>query len=511
MLFTPKFKLVPLLLLLALTACSSKESIAPNPTTAVEPSDKSLTLLFNVQSHTIDPHTDVIYTAVRAGIAETLVSIDNTLTLQPALAESWDSEDGQNWTFHIREGVTFHNGETLDAASVKASLERAQELNPSVKNSLHIKELKAEGQILTLVTDTIFPQLPSDLVHPNTAILASESTEDSPIGTGPFVLTSFRPGSELNVERNSSYWGGEVKLAKAKFAFNEDASARLLAIQAKSADIVYRPPIESFDQLRSDSSLTLESLTGLRAHQLIYNTNNTDLKNEEVRRAFDALIDRESIVGSIMSGQATSAQGPFLSEAPFSPKYLTKSFDLEKARQSFAEAGYEVENGLVTSNGKPLSFQLLTYQSRAELPLISQMIQASAKELGITIDIRQVDNADEYLAANDDWDLATYSSITAPRGDASYFLNAAYTTEGALNYGRVKHPELESLIGKLNTTVPEAERNELAKEAVAYIDQHMLNSYIIHPNNFVVYNKQVKNWVTSKSEYYMLTKDLDIE
>uniref|UniRef100_UPI00046E9892 ABC transporter substrate-binding protein n=1 Tax=Paenibacillus forsythiae TaxID=365616 RepID=UPI00046E9892 len=180
-------------------------------------------------------------------------------------------------------------------------------------------------------------------------------------------------------------------------------------------------------------------------------------------------------------------------------------------RQSFAAAGYQVDNGRVLQDGQPLAFRLLTYQARAELPLIAQLIQANARELGITVDIRLVDNIDEYLAANNDWDLAVYSSITAPRGDASYFLNAAYTPEGALNYAHVHQPELEVLIGKLNAAISEGERNAIAQEAVGYIDKHVLNSYIIHPNHFVVYSNHVKNWVTSKSEYYLLTKDLDIE
>lgn len=511
---------VSLLLLLSLTACTGQKAAEPaaNQTAgtagageAVKADGKSVNLLFNVQSNTIDPHTDVNYTAVRAGIAETLVMIGNDLKLQPAVAESWSSQDGQKWEFKIREGVKFHNGEPVDAAKVQASLERAQELNASVKSSLHIREMHADGQTLTIITTEPFPQLPSDLVLPNTAVLAPESSAEQPIGTGPFRLVSFKPGIELNVERNESYWNGAAKLERAKFSFNEDANARLLAIQAKSADIVYRPPIESFDQLRADPSLTLDSLPGLRAHQLIYNTRNAHFQNEGVRRAFDHLIDREAIVSAVMSGQARAAEGPFLKEAPFSPAYEPKKFGLDEAREAFASAGYQVNDGIVSQDGKPLRFRLLTYQSRAELPLISQMIQANAKELGIEIEIRLVDNIDEYLAMNDDWDLATYSNVTAPRSDASYFLNAAYTPEGALNYGHIEDRELIDLINKLNGTVDEEKRNDLAKQAAAIVDKRVHNSFIIHPNNFVVYSNKVLGWVTSSSEYYLLTKDLDVK
>ncbi|MDI3411536.1 hypothetical protein QKW52_20310 [Bacillus sonorensis] len=72
-------------------------------------------------------------------------------------------------------------------------------------------------------------------------------------------------------------------------------------------------------------------------------------------------------------------------------------------------------------NGKPLSFTLLTYQSRPELPLIAQVLESNAKQLGISIKIQQVENIDEYLSENGDWDMATYSAMTAPRGTRAIF------------------------------------------------------------------------------------------
>lgn len=82
--------------------------------------------------------------------------------------------------------------------------------------------------------------------------------------------------------------------------------------------------------------------------------------------------------------------------------------------------------------------------------------------------------------------------------------------EGALNYGRVHVPELTGMISQLNTTVNEEERNKLALKAVTLIDQENLQSFLVHPNNVVAYRDYVHNWVTSQSEYYLLTQDLDV-
>jgi peptide/nickel transport system substrate-binding protein len=162
-------------------------------------------------------------------------------------------------------------------------------------------------------------------------------------------------------------------------------------------------------------------------------------------------------------------------------------------------------------DGKALTLNLFTYSYRPELPLIAQMLQSNAKEIGITINIKQVENIDEYLAENQDWDLATYSLITSPRGDASYFLNSAYMPGGAINPGQIKNEEVITIIDELNRTVDEQKRIELSKEAIGIIDKETLHSFIVHPNNTVVYKDYVQNWMTSKSEYYTLTKELDVK
>jgi peptide/nickel transport system substrate-binding protein len=477
-----------------------------------EKNAKDLTLLFNFPTNTIDPHLDSNYTMVRSGVGETLVKISEDLKIEPWLAEEWESKDGQNWTFKIREGVTFHNGKKVDAQAVKASLERAIKDSPSVKAALKISKMEADGQLLTIQTDEVFPQFPSELVHPNTTIVdvTEKDFDKKPIGTGPFKITSFEPGVALKVERFEKYWDGKAKLDKATFAFNEDANARLMALQSGDADIIFRPPVENLEQLKEDK-VKVESVPGLRTHQLLFNMDSPYMKDENVRKAIDALVDHKEIVEHILNGHAVEAKGPFLTDFPFTPSYEEKKRGIEVARQYFTQAGFQVESGKLMKDGKTVQLKVLTYSSRPELPLTVQILQSKAKELGIEMTIQQVENIDEYLAANDDWDFATYSSLTAPRGDAAYFLNATYMPNGALNYANVNHPELTAIIHQLNQTVEVNERNKLATEAIKIIDKEMLHSFVVHPNIIVAYRDGVKNWVTSKSEYYMLTKDLDVD
>ncbi|MNW35572.1 Nickel-binding periplasmic protein precursor [compost metagenome] len=499
-----------------LTACtntgtSGTNGSSENTATTSPVTKKELTFLFNFSSQTIDPHLD--YTPLRAGVVETLVKLGEDLSIQPWLADRWESKDGQNWTFHIREGVTFQNGSTLNAEAVQKSLERAIEINPGMQQVLKIKQMQASGQELSITTEQPFPQFPSELVHPNTAVVdvTAANPDKTPVGTGPFRVASFVSGSSLQVERYDGYWDGIAKLDRAAFNFNEDGNARLSALMAGDADVVYRPPVESISSIESDQQYHLESVVSLRTHELIFNTKKGELQNVNVRKAFDALVNRDELKDEIMGGQATLAQGPFLPEFPFVPNYEAKTTGATAALEWFAKAGYDVKDGKVTHNGEPLSFRLVTYSSRAEFPLFAQVLQAQARELGITITIDQLDNYEDYLLQQDDWDLGTYSPLIAPRGDASYFLNVAFKPDGSLNFGKINDPELTGQIDKLDQTVDTQQRNELIRQALERIDEQMYYSYLVHPNTLVAYRDRVKNWVTSKSEYYMLTNQLDVQ
>ncbi|MCM3765623.1 nickel ABC transporter substrate-binding protein [Neobacillus niacini] len=509
-----KFSLLFSLILMLLSACSSSEG-ANSPSGAENKNqetnqNKELTFLSNFPSETMDPHLN--WTPLRAGIVETLVKINEDLQIEPWLATEWSSEDGQTWTFNIRENITFQNGNKLDAAAVKASFERLIVVSDSMKNALKIQSMNAEGQTLTIITEEPLPQFPSELVHPNAAIIdaTEENFEQKPVGTGPFMVDAFEAGTKVTLKSYEQYWDGKPKLNSVILTFNDDANARTLALQSGDADISFRPAIESIEMLQGDSSIKSDVAPSSRTHLLMYNTNKEALSDVKLRKALDAMLDRDAIVASIMANQATAAYGPFLPQFPFAPDYEKKQFSMDLAKKYLEEAGYEIVNGEAKKDGKPLTLTVVTYSYRPELPLISQLLQSNAKQLGIKINIQVVENIDEYLMTTD-WDLATYSLNTAPRGDASYFLNSVYMPGGAMNFSKLEHESLKPIINELNGTIEEDMRIQLAKEAVSIIDEEYLHSSIVYPNIFVAHKDSVEDWVTNKSEFYMITKDLGVK
>ncbi len=494
------------LCLFSLSGCMNKSE---------EEGKKHLHFLYNFSTNSLDPHVDSSYVPLRAGITETLIKLDEeNLSIEPWLAESWEGEDGQNWVITLRDDVKFQNGKLMDAEAVKMSLERALKESVAIQNALKIEQIEADGNILRIKTTEPFPEFISELVNPNVAIIdvSEKDIINNPIGTGPFKLKSFVPGSKLELERYDEYWDGASKLESVTFSFNEDANARTLALKSGQVDVVYRPEVESLEILKEDDAIEVESTSTFRVHQMTMNMQRESMKDVNLRLAIDAVINKQEIVDKILLGHGEVAAGPFLPSLPFAPTYETQPSGEDVAIEYLEKAGYSLKDGKMQKDGEQLTLTLLTYPARADLPLIAQVFQSDAKQIGINVEIKQIETPEEYMASNRDWDLATYSNLTAPRGDAGYYLNATYHPKGALNFSQANEPELTAIIDKLNQTVNQEDRAILAEQAADYVHEHMINSFVLHPSTIVAYNKdKVVNWVTTKSEYYMITNELDVK
>lgn len=467
--------------------------------------------------NTTDAHIVNAAFVLNSGAVESLVGIDpETLKPYPWLAESWQSDDAQHWTFAIRPGITFHNGNPLNAEAVRASLQHAIEVNPGVAAALKIQDVQAvDDSTLTITTESVYPALISNLIHQNAVIVDVTDPGDLPIGTGPFKFESFDPNTEAVLVRNTDYWDGQAKLDRIVMAANADANARMLAIQAGDADVIYRPSTESIEALSADPDITVESVPGNRVYHLMYNYSgqNAELwNNAEFRRGIDALMDRQAIVDGVMAGQGTVAFNPFPGDWPFSPTPMNHPSGTEAALKHFEAAGLDVKDGKVFKDGQPLTLKVVTYIARPELPLIAQLLRDSAAKVGITMDIQVADNIDEYVETHE-FDIMTYSLLTITRGDGSFFLNGTFGQGGAQNHGHFENPTLTSMLDAYNSELDADARNEKAKQIASWLEAEAINSYLVVPNETSAYNNRVTGWQTpiNEFEFPMMTKDLDID
>ena len=505
--------LLLILLLMMITGCNNEAGTEKKEEDQSTSEDKSLTMLFSFASKTIDPHQD--WMGVRAGIAETLVKLDDDLEIQPWLAESWEQKDETTWVFTLKEGVTFHDGSPVNGEAVKASFERAIEVNEALASALKIDKIEADGQQITFKTTEEYPAFLSELVHTNASIIKAdaENIGEQPIATGAFQVESFSSEEEIKLKKYPKYWDGEANVDRISIKFNSDANVRALALQSGEADIAYHLPPESLEPIESHDELRVESVASLRVHFFLYNSAKPELQDVKVRQALDLLVNRPVAVEEIMNGHATAANGPFNRDFEFASEKDPAAYDPSKAEMLLKEAGYEKnEDGNLEKDGKPLELTLATYEGRPELPMMAQYFQSEAANLGIKVNVVTVENIDSYLwEQQQEWDIVTYSNLTAPRGDGGYFLNVAYLPDGSLNPGQINIPEVNNLTKQLNTEADQEKRIELQKKAVEKIQEEVSQSFILHPHIIVGVNQRVKNWKPGSEEYYLITNEMDVE
>ncbi|RJE87018.1 ABC transporter substrate-binding protein [Paenibacillus sp. 1011MAR3C5] len=493
-------------------------------TTDVDPSaktdaDKKVTIIHSLPSESMDPHNEWI--ALRAGVTETLVRLNEKMEVSPWLASAWEAKDERTWSFTIRDGIAFQDGTKLDAAAVKASFERGMEDSEALSAGLKLQAMEANGQELIFTTKEPHPAFPTELVHPTASIvsvaaekkLGKEAFNKAPVGTGPFKVVQFIPGQEITLDRYDGYWDGTAKLSAVKFLFNGDANVRTLAFQSKQADIVYHLAPEALTTIESDQQLSVQSVTSLRTHYFTYNPQSASVSDIRVRRAIDKLIDRDTIVKDIMLGHALPANGPFNNTLPFGSGEAAQQLDQAEAQKLLESAGYKKNSdGKLEKDGKLLVLKLIAFSGiNPELPLIPLLVQSEAAKVGITIEVTSVEYPDVYIKDHSDWDLSTSSYLTSPRGDGGSFLNSAYLPGGSYNAANVKVDNLEPILMELNTTGDVQKRSELTQQAVQLINEAKVHSFIIHPNILVGVHNRIMNWRPGAEEFYLVTNKMDVQ
>ena len=177
------------------------------------------------------------------GISENLFRLDANYVPQPWIAESYENVDDLTWKFTIRDGVTFSDGNPVTAEAVKKCFERTYAKNDRAGSTLAISSMEADGQVLTIVTETPNPTILNDLCDPLLGIYDADKEADPELGvscTGPFVATSFSAMTEVQMEKNENYWGGTPKVDTVDLKIIDDTEALNMALQNGEIDLIAR-------------------------------------------------------------------------------------------------------------------------------------------------------------------------------------------------------------------------------------------------------------------------------
>jgi len=453
------------------------------------------------------------YILMRIGCTESLAAVDYEGRIVPELAESWQvAEDGVTWTFTLRRGVMFHNGEPLTADLVAEHYRRIRKgKSPLAKAPIASIEAR-DARTLVIKTQSPFAPLPAYLAHYDSGILHpasfnGEGKVTRPIGTGPFRYTGRKGNQELYFERSEGWWGKpRPVLNKVVYRKIPDGQTRALLAesgQVNMARILGPAAIESIEA-SGRMKVYIEDIA--RTRLLVMNLTKPPFDDARVRRAINYAIDREALVRYVLGGVGRPAVGLFPPSFIWAPKDIQGyPYDPEKARALLAEAGWKQKDadGVLMKDGKRFEVEYLAYASRPMLPPLSEAIQAQLGKLGIKVHIK----VGEPAAIPQAYRADTLQMAIVGRGlyfvpDPDFNLSADYhsAAHSAWNSKGYANPRVDALLEKGRSTFDEAERVRLYREAQRLILADSPAIWLNHYVNIIAVDKRYRGYRPHPSE-----------
>lgn len=429
----------------------------------------------------LDPHKTSAYFSfeVLENVFDTLVEPDADLEMKPALAESWQvSPDELTWTFRLRPGVRFHNGDPLTAEDVVFSYRRIidEELTNVDKFSAVADVSAPDPATVVIRLDRPTPNLLTNLGgFKGMAIVSRRNVESgeiatNPVGTGPFAFAGQRSGDSITLRANPDYWGGPPKVPGVTFRFISEPSTALSALQAGEVDWTDSIPTQRVSQLDGDDSLSLAVTPSNDYWYLALNNAKPPWNDVRVRQAIAYGIDRDAIVAATSYGTAALNQLAIPEGNPWFTPYDTYSYDIDRATSLLQEAG-----------SQPQDLDMLVTSEYPETVTAAQIIADNLAPLGITVNIRTVDFAtwlDEQNNGNFDMLMMGWLGNIDP--DDFYY--AQHHTDGTSNAQKFSDPEVDRLLdaGRVETD-RDARADDYAKAATLIAD-NVSYIYLYNPS-----------------------------
>ncbi len=331
-------------------------------------------------------------------IFDGLLARDADLKLEPALAKALPevSGDGLSYTYTLRDGVEFSDGEPLTSADVVFTYRTVldEKTNNTSRSELDaIKEVWADGDDKVVFTlkypyapfagRTVLPIVPEHIAgeqDPNTG-----SFNTKPVGTGPYVLTGWSKGEKLTFKANPDYWGGAPKVKKITMAVIEDDDVRATRLRSGDLDGAILPP-NLAATFKNDKAKKTYDAKSYDFRTVTLPQENKVTGDRAIRQALDAAVDRQAMVDKILDGAGRPAYGPLPVDDPWFVKGIERGQDLAKAKQVLEEAGWKPgEEGVRAKDGQRATFTLL-YPSGDKVRQDHALAYASdAKKAGIDV------------------------------------------------------------------------------------------------------------------------------
>jgi nickel ABC transporter nickel/metallophore binding protein len=466
----------------------------------------------------LDPHVFTGHFILLDMIFEPLVRYGQDGEMIPALAESWTvSEDGREVVLDLREGVMFHDGETLDAEAVVWNLERwvGEEDYAFLRASQVIEDIEATtDSTVTLTLAEAYEPLLQELsvVRPTRFLSPASADSDGsfvePVGTGPWQFES-SSDTEAVLVRNDDYWGELPTLDEVEFTVIPDSQTRVSALRAGEVDLVggaYLAPLTPLEVtgLDDDDAITLISGDSDTTILLSFNPDGP-AGDRSVREAISLAIDRDAVGDVLFSGLGERADSLF-PDTVGAGSPMTLTVDPAAAEQVLDADGWAAEgDGVRAKDGEVLELNLLIpsnpVHGMPDTRTTAEAVAAALTEIGIGVTITPIDEAAYYAelsaGAHDLAFLVTMGAPYDPSGTAESFLTGVDAGHGQV----WTSPELTDLVDAALHASTGQDRDAAYQRIDALLEAELAYVPIIHPPRYWAVRSSVTGFEPPVTEY----------
>ena len=476
----------------------------------------------------LNPHLYAGEMYAQEMLYETLVNITED-GYEGCLAESWEiSEDGRVYTFKIRDGVYFSDGEVCDAYAIKANFDAIIE-NKDRHTWLEMMNLLVgvsapdEHTFIIELSEPYYPMLtelgvtrPFAMISP--AAMKDGSTMDGVnayIGTGPYVLTDFVTDEYAVFEANENYWGEQPAIKKITVKVIPDNQTRVLALEKGEIDMIFGKNMldaDAINQYMDKDGFTVYMSDPTSTRQIVLNTNNSILSDTTVRQALQHATNKQAISEGIFYGLEPAADTLFSTTTPYCDIGLEPyEYDMDKAAEMLAEAGWTMgSDGVLEKNGQKFELGLLYNSDSVTEKAIAEHLQSEYSTLGIRLNIHGEEEQsyrDNMKAGN--FDMVFNICWGTPYDPQSSLaaMRAPVYGDFAAQQGLHDKAEIDEAISNILISTDEQERQELYTYVLTRLHEDAVYIPLTYECNKAICRSDLQGFHFTQTQYEVPFQD----
>lgn len=430
----------------------------------------------------LDVHTSTAESSYRvlASITEPLVGLttgleptNETDARQAGLAADWTiSDDGLEYEFQLREGITFHDGSDFTSADVKYTFDRIRNPDTGARHFsilTQISEVETPDDLtVRLILDDPYQPLIRQLTYLQTAIIPEDSAEgfaENPIGTGPFVFENRVQGEEIVLEAYDDYWNEGPYIDTLEHRVLTDPDTRLNTLESGDVNFTNNIPMSQVDRVTSSDSLKTETWNPVSFTFMPMNNTEPPFDDQSFRQAIDFALDKEELVEGALFGFGEPIETPSFPESPFRNDSLSaREQDFEQARSLIDDSAYDIDEFSLEFKVSP------NYPWHIDA---ATLIEDDLNEVGLNVQIQQLQWGEwlDQVIVQQNYQFAMVNWF---RGwEPTYYLRNIWHSEGDFNFLGYSSTEFDDRLDSASQAIDDEEAISGYQEAQTVLHEDL--------------------------------------